>query len=70
MKDWKVEPSVSDQKEATEVKIKKKIKKEVKKEVKAPVYKKRQHWCFRLDGVLHKFSTETEAIEQWEKLNG
>ena len=39
------------------------MKAEVKKEL--PIYQKRQHWCFKLDGVLHKLSTKKEAEKQY-----
>ena len=42
------------------------MKSEVKKEL--PVYQKRQHWCFRLDGVLHKLPTKKEAEEKYLEL--
>ena len=42
------------------------MKAEVKKEL--PVYKKRQSWCFRLNGVLHKFPTKKEAEEKYLEL--
>ena len=42
------------------------MKAEVKKEL--PVYQKRQHWCFRLDGVLHKLPTKKEAEEKYLEL--
>ena len=33
-----------------------------------PVYKKRQSWCFRVDGVLYKFPTKKEAEEKYLEL--
>ncbi len=39
------------------------MKAEVKKEL--PIYQKRQHWCFKLDGVLHKLPTKKEAEKQY-----
>ena len=44
----------------------KEMKAEVKKEL--PVYKKRQSWCFRVDGVLYKFPTKKEAEEKYLEL--
>ncbi len=42
------------------------MKAEVKKEL--PIYQKRQHWCFKLDGVLHKLPTKKEAEEKYLEL--
>ena len=44
----------------------KEMKAEVKKEL--PVYKKRQSWCFRLNGVLYKFPTKKESEEKYLEL--
>ena len=41
---------------------------ETKKEV-LPVYPKKQKWCFRHNGVLHKFDSEAEAKEMYKSLN-
>jgi hypothetical protein len=45
------------------------MKAEVKKEEVLPIFKKRQHWCFRLAGTLHKFATESEAKTKYKELN-
>ena len=44
------------------------VTKKVKEEV-LPIFQKRQHWCFRFEGLLHKFSTEAEAKTKYKELN-
>ncbi len=43
------------------------MKAETKKEV-LPIYQKRQKWCFRLNGVLHKLNSEAEAKSKYLEL--
>jgi len=31
------------------------------KETSTPIFQKRQNWCFRKDGILHKFDSKSEA---------
>ena len=45
------------------------MKAEVKKEEVLPIFKKRQHWCFRHEGTLHKFLTEAEEKTKYKELN-
>ena len=40
-----------------------------KKEEVLPIFKKRNHWCFRHNGVLHKLDSESEAKEMYKALN-
>jgi hypothetical protein len=40
-----------------------------KKEEALPIFQKRQKWCFRHNGVLHKFDSESEAKEMYKALN-
>ena len=40
-----------------------------KKEEVLPIFKKRNHWCFRHNGNLHKFESESEAKEMYKALN-
>ena len=40
-----------------------------KKEKVLPIFKKRNHWCFRHNGALHKFDSESEAKEMYKALN-
>jgi hypothetical protein len=50
---------------------KKVIEPSVTKKVKEvlPIFQKRQHWCFRFEGLLYKFSTEAEAKTKYKELN-
>ena len=41
--------------------------KKVKKEL--PVFQKRNHWCFRHEGVLLKFDSKSEAEAKYLELN-
>ena len=41
----------------------------VKKEKVLPIFQKRNHWCFRHNGVLHKLNSESEAKEMYKALN-
>jgi len=41
--------------------------KKVKKEL--PIFQKRNHWCFRHEGVLHKFDSKSEAEAKYLELN-
>lgn len=34
-----------------------------------PIFEKKQKWCFRHNGVLHKFDSESEAKEMYKALN-
>jgi hypothetical protein len=43
------------------------MKAKTKKEV-LPIYRKKQHWCFKLEGQTHKFPTEEAAKSQYKKL--
>jgi len=45
------------------------VTKKVKEEKVLPIFQKRQHWCFRFEGLLHKFSTEAEAKTKYKELN-
>jgi len=40
-----------------------------KKEEVLPIFKKKQKWCFRHNGVLHKFDSESEAKQMYKSLN-
>ena len=40
-----------------------------KKEESLPIFQKKQKWCFRHNGVLHKFDSESEAKEMYKALN-
>jgi len=40
-----------------------------KKEKVLPIFTKRNHWCFRHNGDLLKFSSEAEAKEMYKALN-
>ena len=43
------------------------MKAETKKED-LPIYQKKQHWCFTLEGQTYKFPTEKAAKSQYKKL--
>jgi len=34
-----------------------------------PIFEKRNHWCFRHNGELLKFDSESEAKEMYKALN-
>ncbi len=34
-----------------------------------PIFQKRQHWCFKLNGQLFKYSSEAEAKSKYKELN-
>ena len=40
-----------------------------KKEEVLPIFEKKQKWCFRHNGVLHKFDSESEAKQMYKSLN-
>ncbi len=37
------------------------------KESSSPIFKKRQHWCFKKDGTTHKFDSKSEAEKALEE---
>ena len=43
------------------------MKAETKKEV-LPIYKKRNYWCFKLNGGLFKYESEAEAKTKYKEL--
>ena len=43
------------------------MKAEVKKE-ELPIYQKRQHWCFKVDGQLYKLPSKVEAEKKYKEL--
>ena len=51
------------QKEGYQTKV---MKPEKKKEL--PIYQKRNHWCFRHEGLLHKYDSKSEAKEKYLEL--
>lgn len=42
------------------------VKKEVKKEL--PIFKKRQHWCFKFKDGLYKFESKADAEKKYLEL--
>lgn len=52
--------------EYTKKVVEPKVKKEVKKEL--PIFKKRQHWCFKFEGGLYKFESKTDAEKKYLEL--
>lgn len=56
------------QKEGYQTKVMKPQSTKTKEET-LPIYKKRNHWCFRHNGVLHKLDSESEAKEMYKALN-
>jgi hypothetical protein len=53
--------------EYTKKVVKPEVKKEEVKEL--PIFQKRQHWCFRLNGQMFKFPTKTEAEKKYLELS-
>lgn len=43
------------------------MKAEVKKE-ELPIYQKRQHWCFKVDGQLYKLPSKAEAEKKYKEI--
>ena len=54
------------QKEGYQTKVMKPESTKDKKEL--PIFKKRNHWCFRHNGVLHKYDSESEAKSNFKNL--
>jgi len=63
--DYNINASVGEimQKEGYQTKV---MKPEKKKEL--PIYQKRNHWCFRHEGLLHKYDSKSEAEEKYLEL--